>query len=83
MTWHGGVPFESLGMDTEKYGLLKELAEDGGYWKSSLSFIEGVRGRNPSQLTVPQRNWLSRIIESLGSELATTELDRIFDESQG
>jgi len=80
VTWHGGVPFKELGMDEEKYGLLKDLAEHSDYWKSALGFIDGVRGKNPSQLTQRQRNWLSQIIESLGEELTAMELKGVIHE---
>jgi len=82
MTWLGKVPFSEIGMDEDKYTLLKELAEDSEYWRSAYSFIEGVRDRRLFSLTVRQSNWVMTIDAELGVELNRRAVREVFKEAQ-
>lgn len=67
--WVGSTPFQEIGMDVEKLDLMKELAVDNAYWKSSLGFFKQVASRKLSSLTDKQRTWLFSIEASLSDEL--------------
>lgn len=80
MGWPSGVPFEEIGMNEDKYTLLKELAKDNSYWESSLSFIEGIRGRNIEGLSDKQSDWLCGISAKLERELDKRVAKEVFSE---
>lgn len=79
--WVGDTPFKGIGMTKDKMELLKELADDNEYWKSTLKFINQISSRKLSSLTDRQRDWLSNIIASLDVELDRQAPKEVFDES--
>lgn len=78
MSWVGSVPFEEIGMTSDKHDLLKELAEDGGYWANALSFLEQVSSRKFSTLSKAQRDWITEIEASLADKLSIRTLRKGF-----
>lgn len=78
-SWVGATPFKEIGLTPEKMELMGELAEDNEYWASAKGFVESVSSRRYSSLTEKQKDWLDRIEDSLGDELAKRAGESIHD----
>jgi len=78
--WHGAeeIPFESIGMNSDNWDLLDELAGNSDYWEKAFHFVKQIRYRGPSSLSDSQTDWLHNIIASLGVEVNRREAKEAF-----